>query len=251
VPFRYATALKMLNWLTFDLVALMLPFFLIYWVAGGRLLAKVDLFGINLDIQSAVLGLLFVLAIMALPLWVWLARPFSKRTAYIVGMRFWAFVQFLLFLIRPGQIQLVLGLTVLAGLSVSTAHVLPDVIFPDVIEWDELRTGRRREGMYYGAKNFIRKITGALAIFLALQTRGWLGYQAPPPGALQVSQPAAALLGIRLLTGPAGSLLMLGAILAAWFYPLTRERHARIRALLVRRRAHSAARPAPAAVGPV
>jgi Na+/melibiose symporter-like transporter len=40
---------------------------------------------------------------------------------------------------------------------------------------------------------------------------------------------------------------MLGAILAAWFYPLTRERHARIRALLVRpaRTAPRALRPPP------
>ena len=36
IPFRFATLLYMLNWITFDLVALMLPFFLVYWVAGGR-----------------------------------------------------------------------------------------------------------------------------------------------------------------------------------------------------------------------
>lgn len=44
-------------------------------------------------------------------------------------------------------------LAALAGLSVSTAHVLPEAIFPDVIEWDELRTRRQREGIYYGVKN--------------------------------------------------------------------------------------------------
>ena len=61
------------------------------------------------------------------------------------------------------------------------AQVLPDAIFPDVVEWDELLTRRRSEGAYYGAKNFVRKLTGALAIFIALQTLGWFGYQAPPP----------------------------------------------------------------------
>ncbi len=179
IPFRFATGLYMLNWITFDLVALMLPFFLTYWVARGDLLAKVDLFGEPFTLESAVLGLLLITAVVALPFWTWLARKLSKRAAYIIGMSFWAVVQLILFTVQPQQVDFVLVLAVLAGISVSTAHVLPDAIFPDVIEWDELRTGRRHEGIYYGVKNFIRKLTGALAIFLALQTLGWFGYLSP------------------------------------------------------------------------
>lgn len=237
VPFRFATLLYMLNWMTFDLVALMLPFYLVYWVAGGDLLAKANVLGVSLSLESAVLGLLLVTAVLALPLWTWLARRYSKRSAYIAGMLFWAGVQIVLVAAQPGQVSFVLGLAVLAGLSVSTAHVLPEAIFPDVIEWDELRTRQRREGIYYGVKNFIRKLTGALAIFIALQVLGWFGYQAPPEGARQFAQPAAALGAIRLLTGPVGAVLLLSAVVAAWFYPLTRERHARIRRLLARRAA--------------
>ena len=236
VPFRFATLLNMLNWITFDLVALMLPFFLVYWVAGGDLLAQVDLFGVDLAIESAVLGVMFIVAVAALPLWAWMAGRFEKRTAYIVGMSFWAVVQCAILLIQPGQVALVLGLALLAGVGVSTAHVLPDAIFPDVIEWDELRTRRRHEGMYYGAKNFIRKLTGALAIFIALQTLGWSGYQSPPETATSFAQPASALQAIRIMTGPIGALLLLGAALVAWRYPLTRERHRRVRRLLERRR---------------
>jgi GPH family glycoside/pentoside/hexuronide:cation symporter len=201
------------------------------------LLAKADLFGITLSLESAVLGLLLLTAVLALPLWTWLARRFSKRSAYIGAMLFWAAVQLVLISAQPGQVNFVLALAVLAGLSVSSAHVLPEAIFPDVIEWDELRTRRRREGIYYGVKNFIRKLTGALAIFVALQTLGWFGYQAPPEGSTQFAQSATALDAIRLLTGPVGALLLLSAVAVAWFYPLTRERHARIRALLARRQA--------------
>jgi GPH family glycoside/pentoside/hexuronide:cation symporter len=200
------------------------------------------LLGVSLSLESAVLGLLLITAVLALPVWTWLARRFSKRGAYIAGMVFWAAVQWVLMTAQPGQIGFVLGLAVLAGLSVSTAHVLPEAIFPDVIEWDELRTRRRREGIYYGVKNFIRKLTGALAIFVALQVLGWFGYQAPPEGATQFAQPPAALAAIRILTGPVGALLLLSAVAAAWFYPLTRERHARVRRLLARRAASRAAR---------
>ncbi|GAB4543867.1 MAG: MFS transporter [Anaerolineae bacterium] len=235
VPFRFATVLYMLNWITFDLVALMLPFFLIYWVASGDLLAGVHVLGEEITLESVVLGVLLITAVIALPFWTWLSRRLSKRHAYIIGMSFWAVVQLLIILVQPAQVNLIIVLAVLAGLSVSTAHVLPDAIFPDVIEWDELRTRQRHEGVYYGTKNLIRKLTGALSIFLALQVLGWVGYKAPPPDAIQFNQSEATLWAIRILTGPMGALMLISAIVVAWFYPLSRERHNRIRRLLARR----------------
>ena len=106
----------------------------------------------------------------------------------------------------------------------------------DVIEWDELRTGRRQEGIYYGVMNFIRKTTGALAIFIALQVLGWFGYQTPPAGVTTFQQSAVTLNAMRFLIGPLGAVLLFSAIAVAWFFPLTQERHARIRRLLDRRR---------------
>ncbi len=236
IPFRFAAGLYLLNWVTFDLVALMLPYYLLYWIAQGRLVTQVRLLGVELAIESAVLGLLLITAVLALPLWNALAHRFGKKEAYILGMLFWAGVQTVLYFVPPGQMDVVLFMAVLAGLGVSTAHVLPEAIFPDVIEWDELRTRRRQEGIYYGIKNFIRKLTGAGAIFFALQVLGWFGYQTPPKEATVFQQPPAALQAIRVLTGPMGAALLLSAVLVAWFYPITRERHARIRRLLARRR---------------
>lgn len=232
VPFRFATLIYMLNWITFDLVALALPFYLLYWIASGNMLTSVAFFGIPLPLESAVFALLLVTAIVALPFWLWLSHRLGKHIAYIIGMVFWAGVQIGIFLVHPGQITLVLWMAFLAGLSVSAAHILPDAMFPDVIEWDELRTGRRQEGIYYGVKNFIRKLTGALAIFLALQVLGWFGYQTPPMGATNFEQTPITLTAIRLLIGPVGAVLLFSAVITAWFYPLTRERHARIRRLL-------------------
>lgn len=239
IPFRYATVLYMLNWIIFDLVGLMLPFYLTYWIAQGNLLAKASVFGISLSLESAMFGLLLITAVLAIPLWMWLAHRLSKRSAYFIGMLFWAVVQLLIFSLQPGQVDLVLGLAVMAGLSVSTAHILPDAIFPDVIEWDELRTRIRQEGIYYGTKNFIRKLAGAFAIFFALQVLGWFGYQAPPAGVTSFTQSPVTLQAIRWLMGPVGAILLFSSIAVAWFYPLTRERHARIRRLLLRRKERS------------
>jgi GPH family glycoside/pentoside/hexuronide:cation symporter len=222
----------MLNWITFDMVALCLPFYLLYWIAHGNMLTSVTLFGISLPLESAVFALLLVTATVAMPFWLWLSHRLGKHIAYIIGMVFWAGVQIGIFLVLPGQITLVLWMAFLAGLSVSAAHILPDAMFPDVIEWDELRTGRRQEGIYYGVKNFVRKLTGALATFIALQVLGWFGYRTPPEGVTSFVQSPITLTAIRVLIGPLGALLLFSAVITTWFYPLTRERHTRIRRLL-------------------
>jgi len=234
-PFRFAAGFYVLNWISFDVVGLMLPYYLLYWVGEGNLLAKVNLLGVRLPLESAIFGVLLITATAAIPLWGWLARRFSKRFAYIAGMGFWIGVQLLIYSLQPQQTTLMLMLAALAGLSVSTAHVLPEAIFPDVIDWDELRTHTRREGMYYGAINFIRKLSSALATFITLQFLGWFGYQAPPADAQVFTQSETTLQVIRLLTGPFVAVLLIGAIGFAWFYPLSRERQKRIRRALERR----------------
>ncbi len=237
IPFRYVTTIYVINWISFDVVAMMIPYYLLYWIAQGDMLAKANLFGQKLALESAVLGIIMLVATLSIPLWNLVARRFSKRSAYIGGMTFWIVVQTLIFLLQPGQFNLILVFAFFAGFSVSTAHIMPEAIFPDVIDWDELRTRTRHEGMYYGAINFMRKLSSALAIFIALQVLGWFGYQNPPDGALIFNQSSHALLGIRLLTGPLVVLFLIAAIVTAWFYPLTRERQARIQLAIQRRKA--------------
>jgi GPH family glycoside/pentoside/hexuronide:cation symporter len=235
-PFKFATGIYVLNWIAFDIEGLMLPFFILYIVAQGDLLAKANVFGAPIALESVVFGVLLLVATLSIPIWNWLAQKFSKRSAYIIGMAFWIVVQMFVFSIQAGQIQLIILLAALAGLSVSTAHIMPEAIFPDVIDWDELRTNKRHEGMYYGAINFIRKLSSAIAIFIALQALGWFGYQSPPEGIDRFMQPEQAITAIRFITGPVIAFLLLMAILFAWKYPLSRERQRKIRTTLIRRK---------------
>ncbi len=236
VPFRYATGIYVMNWIAVDVISLMLPYFLLYWIARGDLLLKASVFGVKISLDSVVLGAMMLTATATLPLWNFLAQKFSKQRAYIIGMVFWIVVELLVLFIPAGAISLAILLAVMAGFSISTAHVIPESIFPDVIDWDELVTNTRREGMYYGAINFIRKMASALAIFLVLQALGWLGYQNPPAGAVQFLQSPQTLLAIRVLSGPLIAIFLITAVVVALRYPLTRERQAMIHRTLLRRR---------------
>jgi glycoside/pentoside/hexuronide:cation symporter, GPH family len=237
IPFRYAVGLHMLNWSAVDMVAVTFPYFLLYWVAQGDLLASIHLFGFDLAYESGFFGVLMLVCIVCIPFWLWLSRVRNKREAYAGGMVFWVAVTLLVYTIQPGQTNYLLLVAALAGIGVSAAYTLPDSLFADVIEWDELRTGRRQEGIFYGIRTLIRKLTGALVIFTTLQALGWSGYVTPPEGVVQFMQSDSALSMIRLLVSPFGALMLSGTILLAWLFPLSREQHRRIQRLLERRRA--------------
>jgi GPH family glycoside/pentoside/hexuronide:cation symporter len=235
-PFLVAGAVYVLNWVCFDLLALMLPYWLLYWLGGGDLLARVELFGVKLAPETATFGILLVTAILTLPFWGFLAKRTSKRAAYIVGMAVWALVQCVIMTIPRGGLASSLWLAVVAGFTTASAHVLPESMFPEAIDWDELRSGERREGLYYGAITFVRKLATALATFIALQVLGWSGYQAPPEGALSFSQPASAIGAIRFLTGPGVLVVIVPTIVFAALLPLDRKKQERLRLLIERRR---------------
>lgn len=236
IPFRYAVGLHMLNWSAVDMVAVAFPYFLLYWVARGDLLASINLFGFELAYESAFFGILMLVCILFVPFWLWFSQVRNKRDAYALGMTFWVLVTFMIYTIQPGQTTYLLVVAALAGVGVSAAYTLPDSLFADVIEWDELRTGRRQEGVFYGMRTLIRKLTGALVIFLTLQSLGWSGYVTPPEGVVQYTQSASALSMIRLLVSPFGALMLSGAVILAWMFPLSREKHQRIQRLLEKKR---------------
>jgi GPH family glycoside/pentoside/hexuronide:cation symporter len=174
--------------------------------------------------SDLIMAVIFVTAMIVLPFWEWVSRHWNKRLAYAAGIAFWAVVQIALIAVNPGTaLPVILGLCTLAGIGVSAAHVLPWSIIPDAIEWDEWKTGERHEGMFYSLITLAQKVASSIAIPLILVMLQVTGYV---PAA--ATQPAGALLGIRLAIGPIPALLLSGGIVFAILYPLGRESHRRI-----------------------
>jgi Na+/melibiose symporter-like transporter len=71
---------------------------------------------------------------------------------------------------------------------------------------------------------------------VTLQVLGWSGYKPPPDNVIQFTQPDSALFMIRMMVSFIGAGILLGTILLAWSYPLSREKYERIQKLLVIRR---------------
>lgn len=215
--FVLAAGIFLLAWVSVDIIAAVLVYYLRYWV------------GIQGD-ASVVLGIMFVVAILALPLWVRLSGRLGKKQAFMCGMTFWAVVQVALVFLGRGIEWPVYPLAALGGIGISAVHVIPQSLIPDVTDVDELTSGTRQEGVYYGFLVFMQKLASALGLFLVGQFLGWAGY------APNVAQSERALWAIRMLVGPIPAVIVVGAIVFAAYYPLTRERHQQVMAELEARR---------------
>ena len=218
-PFLFSAGIFLLTWSALDIVQAVLLYFIRYWL--------------HLEGYSdAIFGVIFVTALVVLPVWEWASRHTNKRLAYMVGIAFWAVVQIVLVLVQPGlPLGIILGLAALAGIGVSAAHVLPWSMIPDSIEWDELQTGQRHEGMFYSLVMLMQKAASGLALFMAGLILEWSGYVANA-----ATQAPSALLGIRLLTGAIPALLFCAGICFAALYPISRSDHNAVRQELARRR---------------
>ncbi len=222
-PFIFSAVIFLCTWLTIDILQTMLLYFVKY--AVGRE-----------GSSDLIMATIFVVAAIALPLWTWTSRKLNKRLAYIIGMVFFAMVLLALISLTPATpLMIILGLCILAGIGVSAAHVIPWSMIPDAIEYGELDTGKRYEGMFYSLISLSQKVASSIAIPLALLMLDTTGYI---PNSAQ--QPASAINGIRLLVGPIPMALMCVGILFAIVYPLGRERYTEIAQELDERRAAAA-----------
>jgi GPH family glycoside/pentoside/hexuronide:cation symporter len=168
-----------------------------------------------LAVQGTALSMLFV--------WSAISRRVGKKAVYFMGMSLWVIVQAGLFFLRPQDVGLMYFLAVLAGFGVSTAYLIPWAMLPDVIELDELRTGQRREGIFYSFMVFLQKICLGIAVSLVLLSLGWLGYEPT-----LAKQNEAVLLAIRIFLGPLPAIALIGGMVLTYLYPITREFHAEI-----------------------
>ena len=137
-----------------------------------------------------------------------------------------------------GGFTYVLIAALFAGFGYGAVNVIPWAMVADVIEADELKSGKRREGIYSGYLVFFRKLATAITIFGVTRVLASTGFVETTTGAIQVvEQPESALLALRLLVGIVPAIMLVIAILAAFRYPLDRESHEAIRHQLKDRRA--------------
>jgi GPH family glycoside/pentoside/hexuronide:cation symporter len=181
------------------------------------------------ELTFAYIGTLFVAAIVGVPLWIRMKPRGGKKGGLILAMATIGFGIAALWFAEEGDVAIVFAVAAVGGLASAGTDVLFPSIQADVIDWDELQTGERKEGAYFAAWAFSAKAAGALSAALVAFALPAIGFV---PNAVQTPE---ARDGMRLLAalGPA-CLYALGILLFLGFRLGERE-HAEIQAELARR----------------
>ena len=215
-PFLIVCGIYLFSWLALQFTATILPFYVGSWL--GLPASQFPI--IALTVQATALGLI--------PFWGWVSVRLGKKPVYFFGMTFWLIAQGGLVFLPPGQGIWIYVLAILAGVGISVCYLIPNAMLPDVIELDELRTGERREGVFYGFFVFLQKIALALGTFFVGQALSFAGYISTVAGEPVPIQPESALTAIRIAIGPLPAISLLLGIGLAFIYPINKKRHEEI-----------------------
>ncbi len=159
------------------------------------------------------LGIYFLAGILALPVWVALARRYGK-------VRSWAWSMLLATLafagapwLGEGDLVLYGMICLFTGLAYGADLALPASIQADMVDLDQHYCGRQRAGLLFGLWGLATKLAAALGVGLAFGALGLVGFDAQ-------SVNSTATLGLlALLYGLAPILLKLVSIALIWRLP--------------------------------
>ena len=215
-PFLFVIGIYLCSWLAVQLTASILVYFVVSWMG----LSEQESGLLALAVQGTALVMLFF--------WQLVAQRLDKKIIYCLGTVVWLLAELGLWLVQPGQVVALYGLGILAGFGVSVAYLIPWSMIPDVVDLDELNTGKRREGVFYAFMVLLQKIGLALGLFLVGLTLEAAGFVTRTAGQAIPTQPESALFAIRVAIAPLPAFFLLIGIILAWYYPISRTFHADI-----------------------
>lgn len=142
--------------------------------------------------------------LLSLPLIQRIAVRWGKARVYSLSMLFGALYFPALFFMGfvPGVPSLLQGMIFMApaGLAMAGVFVFPNALMADIVDYDELQTGMRREGIYYAAQNLVEGLTVAMhSLILA--------------GLLVLGGTTENPLGIRLVGPVVGASILVGYLI--------------------------------------
>lgn len=207
--FRQLTALYLCPALTLDIVTALIIYYAIYVVRGVNTTVFFAIFFVIILVTFVVVGRLVKRV----------DKPVIYRRLIPLGI---VAVGAVAFYPSDGPAIGVYVLAVLVAAGLAGSQTMTWIMFPDVVDAGELEQGERNAGSFSGLLVFVRSLASALAIWILGETLSLTGYHRPHGSYAAATQPASALLAIRLSLFGWVALLMTIGYAVARHYRLTR-----------------------------
>lgn len=201
---------------------------------GNNLPATLILYYVQYVLQSDLADLFlliyFASGILFLPAWIQISRKTGKKFAWLASMAINTGAFIGVFFLGPGDALLYGILVFISGIGFGATLAIPSAIQADVIDYDELMSGERREGQYIGLWSIAKKTAAAVGVGIGLSTLGVAGYTP------NVEQSEQVRLTLRTLYALVPSICNMIAFVIALAYPISSRIHRDIRTAIVLRR---------------
>jgi glycoside/pentoside/hexuronide:cation symporter, GPH family len=211
-PFRILLASYVVGSITGAIPATLLPFFNAYVIE-----AKNPAMWLSIELLGY-----FGMGFLCLPLWVAIARRVGKLNAWLLSFVMGVTGGGAMFFLGKGQVLGLLILICWAGASFGAGLFLPPSMQADVIDYDELYTGKRREAQYTAFWSILPKFVAIPSAALPLAVLGEIGYV---PNAVQSPEVVFAIRAIFALMPAIAAVL---SFIIAWRFPITEKIHREI-----------------------
>jgi len=174
--------------------------------------------------QSILLFAYFAAGVISVPLWLRLAKRFSKHRVWGSSMLWscliFAWVPFL----GLGDFWPFLLISIFSGFGLGADMVLPASMQADVVDADTMQSGQQRTGLYFALWGVATKLSLAGAIGIAFPLLDYIGFDAQAS-----NNGGTALLGLALLYSIVPVVLKILSAILIWNFPIDAETQARIR----------------------
>ena len=169
------------------------------------------------DRYAEVYGPAFIVGPLMLPVWLFLLNHFGKYRVTAIGFAFWAMVMPAPWFFEPGPgaVLPMIAYMIVYSAFVPLLMVTMPTILADIIDYDELQTGKNRAGQFNAFLALISKAMAGIGGPLAFILIGIFGYQ---PG---VENSASAIFGLKLVAVLAAPVLIIPAVFLLWRFPIT------------------------------
>lgn len=127
-------------------------------------------FGFDNVTISLLLGSQMLTSVVSQPVWVYISKKIDKKPSVILGLAICIiscllFIGLVLFRIHiSDDIPVFVALSILLGFGSGVLFSLPMSMIADTIDIEELETGRRSEGVYYGLLTFCYKMSQSFVL---------------------------------------------------------------------------------------
>lgn len=183
-----------------------------------------------MDLPETAMGIVFpiliVTAIIFIPVWLKIGVKIGKIKAYTIGLSILSVMLFSLFFTKSSQLNLFYIQIFLLGIGFSSFQLFPFSMLPDTIEFDELQSGMRREGVFSGIWSSAQKTAysvGPSIVGFTLSMSGFVNSSV---------QPESVEVGIRIIFCLFTALMILISLLPFYKYDLTEERFEEIKRMI-------------------